>query len=175
TNILLDMISPEIALLAIINADAVLYTDDYRSAEMCYRLLSKTLDCHKAKAVIQGYNLDHYAITSALNQDFLSFYNAEILARGYALYPPYAEMNKLTIIGEYKDMYYYANYFKKVFNRFKKGYCLGPVYIPKTRGVQLAIKHNDFSLVSSLIDEVNKKFMDSKLWVNFERYPRFYD
>lgn len=175
TNILLDALSPEIGLIALINADALLYADDYRSAEMCYRLITKALDYRTAKTVIQGYNLDHRAITDALNNDYLSFYREEIITRGYATYPPYAELNKLTVSGEFKDIYYFANYFKKVFKRFKKGDCLGPVYLSKIRGVRLIIKHNDFPLVSSLIDEVEKKFSDRKLRVNFERYPRFYE
>ena len=175
TNILLDMISPEIGLIALINADALLYADDYRGAEMCYRLISKALDFSAAKTVVQGYNLDHRAITAAVNGDYLSFYQAEIIARGYALYPPFAEMNKITVSGEFKDIYYFANYFKKAFKRFDKGDCLGPVYVPKLRGVQLIVKHNDFELLSSLLDEVEKKFSDRKLRVSFERYPRFYE
>lgn len=175
TNILLDMISPEIGLIALINADALLYADDYRGAEMCYRLISKALDFSAAKTVVQGYNLDHRAITAAVNGDYLSFYQAEIIARGYALYPPFAEVNKITVSGEFKDIYYFANYFKKAFKRFDKGDCLGPVYVPKLRGVQLIVKHNDFELLSSLLDEVEKKFSDRKLRVSFERYPRFYE
>ena len=84
-------------------------------------------------------------------------------------------MNKITVSGEFKDIYYFANYFKKAFKRFDKGDCLGPVYVPKLRGVQLIVKHNDFELLSSLLDEVEKKFSDRKLRVSFERYPRFYE
>ena len=50
----------------------------------------------------------------------------------------------------------------------------GPVYDGSIRGVRLLIKHNNFERLSNLIDEVNIKFSDRKLTVNFERYPKAY-
>ena len=71
-------------------------------------------------------------------------------------------------------MYYCANYLKKVFNSILKDNAdaLGPLYLPKYKGVQIILKHNQFDKVSLLIDEVEKKFAESKVTIQFERYPR---
>jgi len=172
TNILINIISDDIKLVGIINADTILNISDYRSAEIAFNTVSKVNNYPHAEVVIQGYNLEHYAIKAAVENNFEYFYNTEIDNRKMFEYPPFIEVNTLVIIGDYKDMYYFSNYFKKVFSRIITGACLGPVYIPKLRGVQIIIKHNDYIKLSQLIDEVTKKFKDKKLIVNFERYPK---
>jgi len=49
---------------------------------------------------MQTYNPDHFSITSAVKQDFLDFYNAEINHRKALGYPPYARMIQIRISGK---------------------------------------------------------------------------
>jgi primosomal protein N' (replication factor Y) len=168
---LISMLGLGINLVGVINADGILNYGDYRSSEMVFRMISKLRRSFSGSVIVQGYNLDNYAITDAVFGTYDQFYEAEIGNRQNFLYPPFTEINRLIIIGDYKDIYYYANYFKKIYHRIGQGTALGPVYLPKVRGVQLILKHNNFSKVSELIDEVNKKFKEQKLIVNFERYP----
>lgn len=173
TNLLVGLYHPAIKLIGIISCDSILNRNDYRSSEITFGLISK-FTRYDAEVIIQGYNLTNPAIRFALENDFESFYNQEIEIRKNFRYPPFAELNKLEISGEYKDIYYYANYFKKIASKILKGECLGPVYDGSIRGVRLLIKHNNFERLSNLIDEVNIKFSDRKLTVNFERYPKAY-
>lgn len=168
---LISMLGLGIKLVGVINADGILNFGDYRSSETVFRMISKLRRSFSGSVIVQGYNLDHYAITDAVSGTYDQFYETEIVNRQNFLYPPFTEINRLIIIGAYKDIYYYANYFKKIYHRIGQGTALGPVYLPKVRGVQLILKHNNFSKVSELIDEVNKKFKEQKLIVNFERYP----
>lgn len=170
TNQLAGLYHRNIKLIGIISLDSILNRNDYRSSEILFGLISK-ISRHEAEVILQGYNLNHPAIRFALENDFESFYEYEIENRKNFNYPPFAEFNKLEISGEYRDVYYYANYFKKIGARLLKGEFLGPVYDGKIKGVRLLIKHQNFERLSKLLDEVNKKFAPKKLLVNFERYP----
>lgn len=172
TNNLINGVNSNIKLIGLINADNLLNMNDYRSSEIVFNTISKINSYSNCDVIIQGYHLEHYAIQAAIENNYEFYYNNEITTRKNYNYPPLIEVNKLVIIGDYKDIYYYANYFKKVYSRISNENCLGPVYLPKVKGVQLLIKHQDFKKVSNLIDEVNKKFSDRKIIVNFERYPK---
>ena len=175
TNILANFYHPTIKLIGIINADYILNINDYRSSELAYTTISKVNNYQDCQVVIQGFNLDHYSIKDAMNNDYESFYNQEIILRKELNYAPFMETSRLLVVGDYRDIYYYANYFKKVFSRITKGEVIGPVYINRIRGIQLIIKFEDYLKLSTLIDEVNKKFKDKRLIVNFERYPKSFN
>lgn len=172
TSLLLALINEKIDLVGIINADNLLNYGDYRSAELVFSLVAKLHDSLVSEVMIQGNHLNHYAIINGTIGDYETFYNTEIENRKNFLYPPFVEINRLVVIGLYKDIYHYANYFKKVFKRISKGTALGPVYLSTVRGIQLILKHEEFEKVSRLIDEVNLKFKPQKLIVHFERYPQ---
>jgi len=161
----------DIELIGLINIDSLLQKNDYRSSEEAYALISKLCMHNNAKVLIQGYNLDNYVIKDALNNDYEDFFTKELKIRKDYNYPPFNEISRLLVIGEYNDIYYFANYFKKVFLRMNTISILGPVYLPRIKGLQLIMKYNDFEKLSRLIEEVKNKFSDRKLIVNFERYP----
>lgn len=163
---------PNIDLVGIISIDSILNINDYRASEKAFRMIAAQRNQGQAKLIIQGYNLNHKAISTGVQNDFESFYDYEIQNRKNFSYPPFVEVNTLTIIGEFKDIYYYANYFKKIAFRVLKVETLGPVYIARLKGVRLTIRHQNFERLSELIDEVNKKFSDRKLFANFDRYPK---
>ena len=157
-----------IELIGLLNVDKLLSFSDYKASYNTFSLISKSL-CYK-NLVIQGFDLDHYAIKYGINDDFVSFYNEEIKVRNMLTYPPFIEVNKLIISGDYKEMYHAANYFKKVAGIVLNATCLGPVYDKIRRGVQLIIKHNDYEKLFRVLNETEKKF--NNLTFNYERYPR---
>lgn len=159
-----------IDLIGILNIDKILSFSDYKASYNAFSLISKSL-VYKY-LVIQGFDLSHYSIKYGINDDFVGFFNEEIGIRKMLNYPPYCEINKVVIVGEYKNMYHAANYIKKVVPLVCDGVCLGPVYDKIRKGVQLIIKHNDYEKIFKLLDEVEKKFSDDNLFFNYERYPR---
>lgn len=173
TNQLAGLYHPHIKLIGIISCDSILNRNDYRSSEIIFGLISK-ISRYQAQVIVQGFNLNHPAIRFALENDFEGFYKLEIENRKNYNYPPFAEFNTLEVSGDFKDIYYYANYFKKIAAKVLKGETLGPVYDGRIKGVRLLVKHQNFERLSKLIDEVNKKFESKKLTVNFERYPKAY-
>lgn len=171
TNQLSSFFHEDIKLVGYINIDSLLNKNDYRSSEETFSLISNLRVNKNAKVIIQGYNIDHYSVLDAVSGDYDKFFEKEQENRKTYNYPPFNEISRLLVIGEYKDIYYFSNYFKKVFSRMSTTNILGPVYISRLKGIQLIIKYDDFERLSKLIDEVKNKFKEKKLIVNFERYP----
>ena len=174
SNILSLTNTSNLELIGLLSIDNILNTSDYRASFNAFYMIYNAIK--NSNVIIQGYNLEHYAVKYALSADFPGFYNEEIKFRENFNYPPFYELNKILITGEYKDMYYCANYFKKVYNTIFKtqNMVLGPIYIKLRKGVQLIIKNSDYNKLSDFIDEVNKKFEKSNIEISFERYPRIF-
>lgn len=178
TSILSSLVSKDnIGLIIVLNCDGILNFSDYRASEECFKLVNKAVNFKNCQVILQGLNLDHYAINYAINNDYHDFYSKEIETRKLTKNAPFYEVSRIIITGDYKDMYYYGNYFKKVFRSLMAENCeiIGPSYMYRYRGIQLILKYNDYNVVKKIILEVNKKFEKSKILVNYERYPRTFN
>ncbi|MGI6787021.1 MAG: replication restart helicase PriA [Acholeplasmataceae bacterium] len=156
---------PDVILSAVILADEDLNLAKYNADETTYILLKQLIGRsgrHKpGKAIIQGYNLDHYAITS-LDKDYMYFYKQALQNRKLANYPPYVSMSQIIISGlGYLNTYQHSYIIKDKLeeNNFT---VLGPTqaFILK-KGEQyrfkLTIKHNrkDIDQIIQLIKHFN--------------------
>ena len=84
---------PNVTLVGILAADMSLYTDDYRSGERTFQLLTQAAGRagrgeKRGEVVIQTYSPEHYAILTAAAQDYEAFYEEEIRYRELMGYPP---------------------------------------------------------------------------------------
>lgn len=84
---------PNVTLVGVLAADMSLYTDDYRSGERTFQLLTQAAGRagrgeRQGEAVIQTYSPRHYAIETAAAQDYEAFYAEEIRYRELMGYPP---------------------------------------------------------------------------------------
>ena len=75
------------------SADMSLYTDDYRSGERTFQLLTQAAGRagrgdRPGEVVIQTYDPEHYAIEASAAQDYEAFYEKEIRYRSLMGYPP---------------------------------------------------------------------------------------
>ena len=85
---------PNVTLVGVINADTSLFIPSYKSNENTFNLLSQVAGrSGRSKVIgdviIQTYNPDHFAITLASKNDYLSFYEEEMKNRLASKYPPY--------------------------------------------------------------------------------------
>ena len=99
---------PKVTLVVVINGDASLNIPDFRSAERTYDLLSQVAGRAgradiSGEVIIQGFNMNHYSIVSAKNNDYLSFYNEEMKIRKALKYPPYYNLCLIKISGKNYD------------------------------------------------------------------------
>lgn len=174
TKNVLSIFSSQIRLIGVIDIDQFLNSNDYKSSENTYQLIDECLSHKECKTIIQAHHPNNLTLKYAISRDFDSFYENETSQRKMWAYPPFREINRILISGDYKDMYYCANYFKKITLSLlsNKIDVLGPVYLPKIRGVQLIVKHNNSERLLQILGEVEKKFSDKKVTISFEKYPR---
>lgn len=97
---------PKVTLVGILAADLSLNSNDYRSSERTFQLLTQAAGRagrgqRKGEVVIQTYQPEHYSIVTAQMQNYEAFYRQEIAFRNIMKYPPVYQM--LTIFFTGKD------------------------------------------------------------------------
>ena len=96
---------PNVTLVGVLNADHMLYLDDYRSFENTFSLLTQVVGRSgrgkdKGRAIIQTFTPENPIISLAARQDYDAFYQAEIGIRKAMLYPPFASICLVGFVGE---------------------------------------------------------------------------
>ena len=163
---------PNVTLVGILAADSMLNVGDFRSSERTFQLLTQVAGRAgrgdlEGRVIIQTYNTEDYSILAACNQDFISFYNQEILIRKRLDYPPFTNVAIVTFSGK-KDRAIFEiakNLKPELMQDCNMNFAvLGPSRcpIPKIANKyrwRLVIKANDIVM---LVDELTK--MSDKLW-----------
>lgn len=93
-----------VTLVGVLSADQALYSDDFRSSERAFDLLTQVVGRSgrgelEGKAVIQTYTPENKIIRLAAQQDYPSFFKDEIRFRKAMLYPPFADIVVVGFIG----------------------------------------------------------------------------
>lgn len=96
---------PNVSLVGVIGADQAMYSDDYRSYEKTFSLLTQVVGRSgrsgtKGSAVIQTVSPDSSIIKLASSQDYEAFYNEEIMTRKLMVYPPYCDIAVVAVSSE---------------------------------------------------------------------------
>ena len=91
---------PGVQSVGIISADASLNLPDFRAAERCFMLITQTAGRagrHGARGevIVQTYNPAHYAVQTAMRQDYEAFAEQELALRRELFYPPFSRLVKL--------------------------------------------------------------------------------
>ncbi len=96
---------PSVTLVGILAADLSLHATDYRASEKTFQLLAQAAGragraSLKGNVIIQTYKPEHYAIVSAAKQDYVSFYDQELIYRNNLYYPPMGHIMALLFSGK---------------------------------------------------------------------------
>ena len=96
---------PFVTLVGVIEGDQSLYLEDYRSAERTFQLITQVAGrCGrkdlKGRVVLQTHTPNHYALTYASRQDYVSFYKREINIREATKFPPFCTILRVLYTGE---------------------------------------------------------------------------
>jgi primosomal protein N' (replication factor Y) len=94
---------PLVTLVGVINADVSLYLPDFRAGERTFQVLSQVAGragrgTLAGKVIIQSYTPEHYTISCAAKQDYLSFYKQEIALRRQYQNPPFSRLARLLYV-----------------------------------------------------------------------------
>ncbi len=84
----------KVTTVGILNADAALMHEDFSSSQRAFNLILQASGRAgrgpwPGRVVIQTFNPNHYALKTAIAQNYLSFFNQEMKYRHMANYPPY--------------------------------------------------------------------------------------
>ncbi len=96
---------PDVTLVGILSADAMLYQDDYRAGEKAFSLITQVIGRagrgnKKGIAVIQTYNPEHEILQYAAKQDYRAFYQSAIVLRRSMVFPPFCDIVLVTFSSE---------------------------------------------------------------------------
>lgn len=99
---------PNLTVVGIINASSGLYSADFRSAERTFSLITHSIGrCGRGlsagQVMIQTDNPEHYAVKSAAEFDYESFYEHEAAYRKEFLWPPFIKLISITISGKNEE------------------------------------------------------------------------
>lgn len=97
-----------VTLVGVLLADQTLYSDDFRSYERAFSLLTQVVGRSgrggsKGRAIIQTMTPDNPVIDMAAQQDYRKFYANEIILRKAMLYPPFADICMVGFVGDDDD------------------------------------------------------------------------
>ncbi len=99
---------PNVTLVGIASADGELYDVDFRSSERVFDLITQVVGRAgrgnmKGRAVIQTVSPENDIIALAAKQDYVSFYEREIILRKAMIYPPYCDICVIGFSCEIED------------------------------------------------------------------------
>jgi len=88
---------PNVTVVGVIGADRAMYSEDYRSFERTFSLLTQVVGRagrggSAGQAVIQSTDPENSIITLASMQDYDAFYNEEIMTRKVMTFPPFCDI-----------------------------------------------------------------------------------
>lgn len=170
---------PKVTLCGVISADTALNLPDFRSAERTFQMLTQVVGragrgTKPAKAVIQTFYNDHYAIRYGAQQNFLKFYEQEIKVRQQLQYPPFTKLVRIRIYSsDEKTALSIGEDLKDKFKDKKGVLVFGPVpaFRAKKRYThifQLLIKiQKDFNF-HSLIDRQQLAYTKAKIDIDID-------
>ena len=95
---------PNVTLVGVISADLMLNMEDFRATEKTFQLLTQVAGRagraqKKGKVIIQTYEVDNFSIQTAKDQDYICYYNQEIILRNELNYPPFCDIVSILFSG----------------------------------------------------------------------------
>ena len=92
----------KVGLVAIIQADQMLFYPDFRSHERGYQLLTQVAGRagrrqDQGNVLIQAFSVNHPILSLVLSQDYPKFYDHEITERKHFNYPPFTRLIKIEL------------------------------------------------------------------------------
>ena len=99
-----EAIRPDVDLVGVLDADALVRRPDFRSAELAYQALVEMAEWagpaeKGGRLLVQTDEVGHHALQALARNDYSFFLSRELLLREELSYPPYAELIKIQVSG----------------------------------------------------------------------------
>ncbi len=97
---------PRVSLVGVVNADLSLHFPEYNAAERTFALVTQVAGraghgAAPARAIVQTYQPDHYAVACAQAYDYAAFYHQELDLRRDFRFPPFVSL--ITCLCAHRD------------------------------------------------------------------------
>ncbi len=114
---------PSVTLVGMISADRILSLPDFRASERTFQLITQVSGRAgrgdaPGNVIIQAYHSGHYAIQTAIRQNFEDFYERELRFRKAMKYPPFSVLANIII--QNKDRQRGSKQAKKISQMLKR-------------------------------------------------------
>lgn len=183
----------DVTLVGVVNADNSLYDQNYTASERSFDLITQVVGRagrrdNSGTAIIQTVNPQNETIDFASHQDYISFYNNEIMLRKLMIYPPFCDIYSATFTDENENTVALCS--KAFFDRLVeynsdeykdiKLVVLGPTQakiskINNTYRYRLAIKCKNSQrirqMITKILKDVNKDKVYSKVSISISLNP----
>lgn len=183
----------DVTLVGVVNADNSLYDQNYTASERSFDLITQVVGRagrrdNSGTAIIQTVNPQNETIDFASHQDYIGFYNNEIMLRKLMIYPPFCDIYSATFTGENENTVVLCS--KAFFDRLVeynsdeykdiKLVVLGPTQakiskINNTYRYRLAIKCKNSQrirqMITKILKDVNKDKVYSKVSISISLNP----
>lgn len=98
-----------VTLVGVLSADQSLFSDDFRSNERTFDLLTQVVGRagrgkYPGRAIIQTFAPENPVLHLAARQDYFRFYQEEMAYRKALLYPPFVDLLVIGFVGEQEDL-----------------------------------------------------------------------
>ncbi|MEW6104112.1 MAG: primosomal protein N' [bacterium] len=162
---------PNVLLVGVLSADISLSLPDFRAGEKTFSLLTQVAGrsgrgTKEGRVIIQTYNPSHYAIQTAIHQNYSLFFQDEIKYRNELFYPPFSRLLSLVLLSE--DENKASNVASVLFdclssNNNEDVKILGPApyFIPKIKKqyrFQILLKARDYKKMQNLLAKALSSF-----------------
>ena len=172
---------PLVTLVCVVNGDASLNIPDFRSSERTYELLSQVAgragrDKLAGEVIIQGFNVSHYSMVYAQENDYEGFYNEEMKIRKVLKYPPYYNLCLIKISGKnYDEVFGEANKIATYLKSNLNSIILGPASasMPRINNiyyVQIIIKFKNTKDILGCLEFIRNQYK-KKINVDIDLNP----
>ena len=178
---------PNVTLVGVLSADSELYSDDFRSAERTFDLLTQVVgragrSKTGGKAMIQTASPDNSILAIAARQDYPRFFETEIALRKALTYPPFCDLCLVGVSNESEERTLLcAKFFFDTLIRLnahqyhEKLIVLGPLQpkIAKMNNAyrqKMIIKCKNSANFRALIDSVLKTVLNNKEFRNINLF-----
>lgn len=173
---------PNVTLVGVLLADQTLYSDDFRSYEHAFDLLTQVVGrggrgIKPGHAIIQTFTPENPIIGLAADQNYDEFYNSELAIRKALLYPPFVDICVIGFAGLNEDLTREASkYFLKSLKCLsQKSYRELPMRVLGPTAATIPKVNNKYRFRMIIKCKNNKRFrkMISDLLIEFSKHKQF--
>ncbi len=174
----------DVTLVGVLNIDSSLSMPDFRSSERTFELLLQTSGRtarfdKEGKVIIQTYNTDNYVFKHLINNNYISFYNNEMVIRKKLGYPPFYNIVVIKITSENYEKLKEES--KKIYNYLNRelddnfiilGPSLARIFKLKNKyNFNIIIKYKYEENLLNILSNIRDNFISNKVLLDIDINP----